>query len=80
MLFLLLSSLAASPRVIDFTIDWWAIGPSSAVLQQDGIELQGVIGQGVSGEVSQAELELCSGYLCLFTQYIGKIFLPLFAR
>jgi hypothetical protein len=79
-LVLLLTSLAATPRLIDFSIDWWAIGPSSAILQQGEVELQGVIGQGIAGEVSQPEVELCSGYLCIFSQWIGKIFLPLIAR
>ena len=80
LLILLLASLAASPRLIIFEVDWWAIGPSSTRIEQDGIELYSVIGQGVAGEVSQTETDLCSGYLCLFSQWIGKVFLPLVAR
>jgi hypothetical protein len=80
MLILLLSSLAASQRYIEFVIDWSAIGPSSANLHQDGIELHGVIGQGIAGQVSQPEVNLCSGYLCIFTQWLHRLFLPLINR
>lgn len=80
MLLLLLSSLAANQRVTNFAIDWFAIGPSSTILQQGEIELHSVIGQGIAGEVSMPQTNLCSGYLCLFSQWIGKVFLPLIAR
>ena len=79
-LILLVTSLAASPRVTDDVIDWWAIGPSSATLQQDEVQVHAVIGQGISGEVSQAQIDLCSGYLCVYWKWIGKIFMPLIAR
>ena len=80
MLVLLLTSLAATPRLTDYAIDWWAIGSSSAILEQGEVELQSVIGQGIAGEISQSAVELCSGYLCLFSQWIAKVFLPLIAR
>lgn len=77
---LLLFSLAATPLRTTSVIDWFAIGPSSAHLQQNEIELLGVIGQGITGEVSTTQVNLCSGFLCLFTRYIQVYFFPFFSR
>lgn len=80
MLILLLTSLAANPRVTSFEIDWSALGPSSAFLEQGEVELIGAAGQGIAGEVSQSQVDLCSGYLCVFSQWINRVFLPLITR
>lgn len=75
--------IASAPFVITTrTIDWWAIGPGSQVLQSEGIELTGMIGQGVAGIVTAGNAELCSGYLCLWEEFLTlvKMYLPLIFR
>jgi hypothetical protein len=72
--------LAASPVLVDTTIDWWAIGPGSSRLSNAGSELHGMLGQGVAGQVSQAGTDLCAGYLCLPSGSSIRIQLPLILK
>lgn len=72
--------LAAIPLAPDILIDWWAIGPGSARLSNAGSELHGMLGQGVTAQVSQAGSELCSGYLCLPSGLSIFIRLPLILK
>ena len=72
--------LAARPMLVDTTIDWWAMGPGSARLSNAGSELHGMLGQGVTAQVSQAGSELCSGYLCLPSGLSIFIRLPLILK
>ncbi len=72
---LLLAAAPFAPAVSE--IDWWAIGPSSASLSSGAIELQGTIGQGI---ISEADAGLCSGFLCLFSDYLRLIYMPLIQR
>ena len=69
--------LAASPLLVDTTIDWWAIGPGSSRLSNAGSELHGMLGQGIAAQVSQAGTDLCAGYLCLPVELTIRIQLPL---
>ena len=63
------------------SIDWWAIGPSSARLTAGTVVLDSVIGQGVSGVVSQVNTNVCSGYLCMFWEFFSHwAYLPLILK
>jgi hypothetical protein len=79
---LVLLLVAANPFERATTaIDWWAIGPSNARLASGTIVLDGVIGQGVSGVVSQASTNECSGYLCLVWEFFSHwAYLPLILK
>jgi len=76
--------LAASPSIEpEPVIDWWAIGPSLKTVSEGDILLTGMVGQGITGDVSQGESELCSGFLCMAVEFIESfkdIFLPLILR
>jgi hypothetical protein len=72
--------LAASPLLVDTTIDWWAIGPGSSRLSNAGSELHGMLGQGMAAQVSQAGTDLCAGYLCLPSGSSIRIQLPLILK
>ena len=82
--FVVIPLLAASPFAgSEPVIDWWAIGPSLNTVSQGDIELTGMVGQGIIGDVSQAESELCSGFLCMAAEFIESLkdlFLPLILR
>lgn len=70
---LLLAAMMFAPNTV---IDWWSIGPGSAVLTEGSVELQGMVGQGVAGEVSLADTRLCSGFLCLGSFFDFWLYLP----
>jgi hypothetical protein len=73
--------IAASPILIrSQKIDWWAIGPSSKLLKTGNTELTSVIGQSFSGVVTQDGSELCTGYLCLWQEFLRLIFMPLIRK
>lgn len=72
---LLLAAAPFAPAVSE--IDWWAVGPSSSMLSTGTTTLHSVIGQGIAGE---ANAELCSGYLCLFSEYLRLIYMPLIQK
>ncbi len=76
----LLTLLATSFYNSSSEINWHAIGPGSAKLSSGSVELQGMLGQGIIGEVNQAESELCSGYLCIFEAMADWIYLPLIVK
>jgi len=70
--------LAAGPLATP-AIDWWSIGPGSAVLTQGSVELHGMVGQGFAGEVSLADTRLCSGFLCL-GPWMNLLYLPVIRK
>lgn len=79
-LVVLLTLLAANSYTNSAEINWYAFGPGSNKLSSDLVELHGMLGQGIAGEVSQAESELCSGYMCIFKALAGWIYLPLIMK
>lgn len=79
-LILILFFLAATPFAPAVVIDWYAVGPSSAHLSENNVQLHSVVGQGAAGQVSYADFEICSGYLCIISRILQRIFLPLILR
>lgn len=79
-LILILFFLAATPFAPAVVIDWYAVGPSSAHLSENNVQLHSVVGQGTADEVNDAGVEICSGYLCIITRILQRIFLPLILK
>ena len=79
-LLLILLFLASTPFAPAIVIDWYAVGPSSAQLSQNNVQLHSVVGQAVAGQVNEADTEICSGYLCIISRILQRIFLPLILR
>lgn len=78
---LVLLLLAASPFApASPVIDWWAIGPSSASVSSGAIDLDATVGQGIIGQVTKADSELCSGYRCILAEFLALIYLPLIMK
>lgn len=59
------------------TVDWWVVGGGGGHVEASPYALDGTIGQGAVGEVSNS-YELCSGFWCGAAEY--RIYLPLVLR
>lgn len=79
-LLVLLLLLAATPFAPAVVIDWYAVGPGGVILTENNVDLYSVVGQGIAGQISYADSEICSGYLCMFTRLLHWIYLPLIVR
>jgi hypothetical protein len=77
LILLSIASITYAPAVV---IDWYVVGPSSAQLSQNNVQLHSVVGQGTAGQVNHEDVEICSGYLCILTRILQRIFLPLILR
>lgn len=75
---LVLLFLAADPFApAASAIDWWAIGSFSSRLSSGTIAIESAVGQGIAGRTGEG---FCSGYLCIYSDYLKFIHLPLIMK
>lgn len=71
--------LAANAYANTLEIDWWAIGPSSKIMNTGNVQLTGMVGQAAAGELDSGISDLCVGYLCLPSLQLS-LYLPLIQK
>jgi hypothetical protein len=59
--------------------DWWVIGGGGDHLATAPYTLDGTVGQGIVGAVSQMPYELCTGFWC-GAEGTYRVYLPLVVR
>jgi len=58
-------------------IFWYVLGGGGGQVTNGAVVLEGSLGQGVAGTVSQSSLEVCSGYWCGAGVPDFRMYLPL---
>jgi len=75
---LLMGSVWKMPGATE--IFWYVLGGGGGQLASGSVVLEGTLGQGVAGMVSQSPRELCSGYWCGADVSGYKLYLPIVKR
>ena len=72
---LLMANMPEAPEIL-----WYVLGGGGGRVTNGSVVLDGTLGQPVAGAVSQAPLEMCSGYWCGAGVSGFQVYLPLVKR